>query len=122
MITALRLDLIPDNTSDLPRSAGCAYYGTAYAASVGGCSEVRADSRSGGIAAATDDFYQLNIDSNYIRMDRISKNQYWLQQPTDYGKLEITINLSKPEKDPKEIALLKTWLRSQLSEMSALCR
>lgn len=60
-----------------------------------------------GIAAATDAFYKLSIDSNYIRMDRIAKNQYWLHA-TLYGNLEMTINLSKPEKDPKEIALLKT--------------
>ncbi|MUT68453.1 UDP-glucose--hexose-1-phosphate uridylyltransferase [Paenibacillus sp. NEAU-GSW1] len=60
-----------------------------------------------GIAQATDAFYKLNIDSNYIRMDRIRRNKYWLQ-PTEYGELEITINLSKPEKDPKEIALLRT--------------
>lgn len=60
-----------------------------------------------GISEATDAFYKLNIDSNYIRMDRIRKNKYWLYD-TDYGNLEITINLSKPEKDPKEIALLKT--------------
>ncbi|CAM4020510.1 UDP-glucose--hexose-1-phosphate uridylyltransferase [Paenibacillus alkaliterrae] len=60
-----------------------------------------------GLQAATDSFYNLNIDSNYIRMDRIRKNQYWLHE-TEFGKLEITINLSKPEKDPKEIALLKT--------------
>ncbi|MFC4779589.1 UDP-glucose--hexose-1-phosphate uridylyltransferase [Paenibacillus sp. GCM10023252] len=60
-----------------------------------------------GLPKATDQFYKLNIDSNYIRMDRIAKNKRWLQA-TDYGNLEITINLSKPEKDPKEIALLKT--------------
>ncbi|WP_042170799.1 UDP-glucose--hexose-1-phosphate uridylyltransferase [Paenibacillus gorillae] len=60
-----------------------------------------------GIAAATDAFYKLNIDSNYIRMDRIRRNKYWLHE-TDYGALEITINLSKPEKDPKEIALLRS--------------
>lgn len=60
-----------------------------------------------GIAAATDAFYKLNIDANYIRMDRVRKNEYWLQS-TAYGPLEMTINLSKPEKDPKEIALLKT--------------
>jgi UDPglucose--hexose-1-phosphate uridylyltransferase len=53
--------------------------------------------------AATDFFYQLSINSNYIRMDRIDKNVYWLAD-TDYGDLEITINLSKPEKDPQEIA------------------
>ncbi|WP_058303510.1 UDP-glucose--hexose-1-phosphate uridylyltransferase [Gorillibacterium timonense] len=52
---------------------------------------------------ATDWFYQLSTDSNYIRMDRIRKNEMWLA-PTEYGDLEITVNLSKPEKDPKEIA------------------
>ena len=56
-----------------------------------------------GVRAATDWFYRLSIDSNYIRMDRIRKNEYWLA-PTTFGDLEITINLSKPLKDPKEIA------------------
>ncbi|QUI21282.1 UDP-glucose--hexose-1-phosphate uridylyltransferase [Vallitalea pronyensis] len=55
-----------------------------------------------GIEAATNYYYQLSKDSNYIRMDRIAKNAYWLAK-TDVGELEITINLSKPEKDPKEI-------------------
>lgn len=64
-----------------------------------------------GIEQATSDFYQQSIDSNYIRMDRIRKNGYWLA-PTEYGDLEITVNLSKPEKDPKEIALLKTLPQS----------
>ncbi|SDD16041.1 UDPglucose--hexose-1-phosphate uridylyltransferase [Paenibacillus sp. UNCCL117] len=59
-----------------------------------------------GIERATDDFYKLSTDSNYIRMDRINNNLYWLAA-TDYGDLEITVNLSKPEKDPKEIAMLK---------------
>jgi len=58
------------------------------------------------IVAATDYFYKQSVASNYIRMDRVAKNQYWLTE-TSYGALEITINLSKPEKDPKEIALLK---------------
>ncbi len=58
---------------------------------------------SKGGEAATDYFYKLSKDSNYIRMDRISKNMYW-QVETKYGNLEMTINLSKPEKDPKEIA------------------
>ncbi|MCL6457549.1 MAG: UDP-glucose--hexose-1-phosphate uridylyltransferase, partial [Gorillibacterium sp.] len=52
---------------------------------------------------ATASFYRMSIDSNYIRMDRIAKNDYWLS-PTEYGDLEMTVNLSKPEKDPKEIA------------------
>ncbi|MFC4304247.1 UDP-glucose--hexose-1-phosphate uridylyltransferase [Cohnella boryungensis] len=64
-----------------------------------------------GIASATDWFYQLNIDSNYIRMDRIQKNGYWKHRTPD-GELEITVNLSKPEKDPREIALLKTLPQS----------
>ncbi|WP_379133260.1 UDP-glucose--hexose-1-phosphate uridylyltransferase [Paenibacillus sp. sgz500958] len=59
-----------------------------------------------GIAAATDRFYKLSIDSNYIRMDRISKNVYWLQE-SPYGNIEMTINLSKPEKSPKEIAMAR---------------
>jgi len=64
-----------------------------------------------GIASATDWFYKLNIDSNYIRMDRIKKNGYWKHRTPD-GELEITVNLSKPEKDPKEIALLKSLPQS----------
>lgn len=59
-----------------------------------------------GIQKATDYFYRLSCDSNYIRMDRISKNIYW-QVPTEYGILEITVNLSKPEKDPREIELAR---------------
>jgi len=64
-----------------------------------------------GIASATDWFYKMNIDSNYIRMDRIKKNGYWKHRTPD-GELEITVNLSKPEKDPREIALLKTLPQS----------
>lgn len=59
-----------------------------------------------GKKAATDEFYALSQASNYIRMDRIAKNLYW-EAPADYGALEITVNLSKPEKDPKEIAASK---------------
>ncbi|WP_229522399.1 UDP-glucose--hexose-1-phosphate uridylyltransferase [Paenibacillus monticola] len=59
-----------------------------------------------GISAATDRFYKLSIDSNYIRMDRISKNVYWLQD-SPYGDIEMTINLSKPEKSSKEIAMAR---------------
>ena len=52
---------------------------------------------------ATNDFYELNKQSNYIRTDRIAKNILW-EHPSKYGNLEITINLSKPEKDPRDIA------------------
>ncbi|MEE3420402.1 MAG: UDP-glucose--hexose-1-phosphate uridylyltransferase [Lachnospiraceae bacterium] len=53
--------------------------------------------------AATDYFYKLSCDSDYIRRYRIKKDRKWLA-PTKYGDLDITINLSKPEKDPKAIA------------------
>lgn len=52
--------------------------------------------------SATDYFYELSKSSNYIRLDRIRKNLHW-ETLTDFGPLEITINLSKPEKDPNEI-------------------
>lgn len=53
---------------------------------------------------ATDYFYKLSNDSNYIRKDRISKDIKWITA-SEYGDIEITINMSKPEKDPKAIAL-----------------
>jgi len=59
-----------------------------------------------GILQATDWFYELSIHSDYVKMNRIKRNLYW-RTATDYGDLEITVNLSKPEKDPREIALLK---------------
>ena len=59
-----------------------------------------------GPKAATNYFYKLCIDSNYIRTAQIAKNIKWVT-PTQYGDLEITINLTKPEKDPKTIALEK---------------
>ena len=55
---------------------------------------------------ATDFFYKLSQDSDYIRRYRIVKDQKWVA-PTKYGDLDITINLSKPEKDPKAIAAAK---------------
>ncbi|MDD4796267.1 MAG: UDP-glucose--hexose-1-phosphate uridylyltransferase [Eubacteriales bacterium] len=64
-------------------------------------------SQNQGITAATDWFYQFCQDIGYIRSDRIAKNVAW-EHPCRYGRLEITINLSKPEKDPREIALLKS--------------
>ncbi|HEL1584889.1 TPA: UDP-glucose--hexose-1-phosphate uridylyltransferase [Streptococcus suis] len=49
------------------------------------------------------DFYELSKRNDYIKLAAIAKNVYY-QVDTDYGKLEVTINLSKPEKDPKSIA------------------
>ena len=52
---------------------------------------------------ATDWYYRFSQDTNYIRRDRIAKDVKWVAL-TEYGELDITINLSKPEKDPKAIA------------------
>ena len=56
---------------------------------------------------ATDYYYDLSRASDYIRTYRVAKDQKWVVA-TEYGDLDITINLSKPEKDPKMIALAKT--------------
>jgi len=52
---------------------------------------------------ATDWYYEFSGDTNYIRRDRIAKDRKWTVD-TEYGTIDITINLSKPEKDPKAIA------------------
>ncbi|HIW81599.1 MAG TPA: UDP-glucose--hexose-1-phosphate uridylyltransferase [Candidatus Acetatifactor stercoripullorum] len=61
--------------------------------------------------AATDYYYKLSRDSDYIRRYRICKDQKWVTS-TKYGDLDITINLSKPEKDPKAIAAAKNARQS----------
>ena len=61
--------------------------------------------------AATDFYYKLSCDSDYIRRYRIARDMKWLA-PTEYGDLDITINLSKPEKDPKAIAAAKNAKQS----------
>ena len=53
--------------------------------------------------AATDDFYRTCCDAGYVRRAAIARNVKW-NTATEWGDLEITINLSKPEKDPREIA------------------
>lgn len=60
---------------------------------------------------ATDYFYKLSCDSNYIRRQRIKKDRKWTTE-TEFGTLDITINLSKPEKDPKAIAAAKNAKQS----------
>ena len=55
------------------------------------------------VKKATDWYYDFSKATNYIRTDRIAKDMKWLA-PTEYGDLDITINLSKPEKDPRDIA------------------
>ncbi|MBR2418382.1 MAG: UDP-glucose--hexose-1-phosphate uridylyltransferase, partial [Clostridia bacterium] len=55
---------------------------------------------------ATDYYYKLSRDTDYIRRYRIKKDMKWKTE-TEYGEIDITINLSKPEKDPKAIAAAK---------------
>lgn len=69
---------------------------------------------------ATDYYYNLSIASNYIRKDRIDKNIIWKTE-TEYGDLDITVNLSKPEKDPKEIAKAKL-VKSSSYPKCLLCK
>ncbi|MGL4662849.1 MAG: UDP-glucose--hexose-1-phosphate uridylyltransferase [Culicoidibacterales bacterium] len=64
---------------------------------------------------ATDTFYTWNQDINYIRRNRIARDQKWKHQ-TQYGEIDITINLSKPEKDPRDIALALTQDTSSYPE------
>ncbi|WP_270427093.1 UDP-glucose--hexose-1-phosphate uridylyltransferase [Fusobacterium mortiferum] len=60
-------------------------------------------SQEKGIEEATNFYYDFAQKSNYIRTDRIAKNMHWYSA-TEYGDMEITVNLSKPEKDPRDIA------------------
>ena len=53
--------------------------------------------------AATDWYYRFSGDTNYIRRDRVAKDRRWTVD-SDYGTIDISINLSKPEKDPRDIA------------------
>lgn len=69
---------------------------------------------------ATDYYYELSQNSDYIRRYRILKDKKW-QVDTEYGKLDITINLSKPEKDPKDIAVLKDAVSSDYPKC-VLCK
>ena len=70
--------------------------------------------------AATDYYYKFSCDSDYIRRYRICKDVKWIA-PTQYGDLDITINLSKPEKDPKAIAAAKLAKQSGYPKC-LLCR
>jgi UDPglucose--hexose-1-phosphate uridylyltransferase len=61
--------------------------------------------------AATEYFYSLSKYVNYIRTERIKKDEKWITE-SSYGDIEITINLSKPEKDPRDIAAAKNHISS----------
>ena len=78
--------------------------------------ELRADSP----VKATEYFYNLGVSSNYIRSERTAKNICW-KTSTEFGELDITINMSKPEKDPRDIAKAKT-IKSTGYPKCLLCR
>ena len=61
--------------------------------------------------SATDYYYKLSCNSDYIRRYRIKRDMKWVT-PTEYGDIDITVNLSKPEKDPKAIAAAKNAKQS----------
>lgn len=69
---------------------------------------------------ATDYYYKLSRDSDYIRRYRVCKDMKWVTK-TEYGDIDITINLSKPEKDPKAIAAAKLAKQSGYPKCQ-LCR
>ena len=68
---------------------------------------------------ATNYFYHISRDSNYVKVNRIAKNISFTT-PSPYGNLDITINLSKPEKDPKDIAKQKS-MKSSTYPTCLLC-
>ncbi len=71
---------------------------------------------------ATDWYYKLSCDSNYIRTDRIAKDRRW-KLDTEFGVMDITINLSKPEKDPKAIAAARLMQAQSVAyPKCALCK
>ena len=70
--------------------------------------------------AATDWFYGLGLASNYIRKARVDRNVCW-KAATEYGELDVTINLSKPEKDPRDIARARAATPSSYPKCP-LCR
>lgn len=73
-----------------------------------------------GPKAATSWFYEMQQHAHYIHTGRIAKNVQWFT-PTEDGELEITINLSKPEKDPKAIAEAKQLSQKQYP-LCLLCK
>lgn len=69
--------------------------------------------------AATDYYYKLSRDTDYIRTYRVKKDLRWVYK-SDFGDLDITVNLSKPEKDPKAIAAARNATKSSYPKC-ALC-
>lgn len=70
--------------------------------------------------AATEYYYKLSRDTDYIRTYRVKKDLRWVYK-SEFGDLDITVNLSKPEKDPKAIAAARNAKKSAYPKC-ALCR
>ena len=116
----LAIGLIPENTATYRDLLDAKIMGLLMPRPSETIAAFRKTESEQGIAAATDAFYKLSVASNYIRMDRVRQNIYW-EQPTPFGDMEITINLSKPEKNPKEIAMAKL-LPTPVYPKCQLCR
>ena len=71
-------------------------------------------------AEATNWYYKFSCDTDYIRRYRIKKDMRW-KYPCEYGELDITINLSKPEKDPKAIAAAKNAPQTAYPKCQLCC-
>ncbi|OWA37866.1 galactose-1-phosphate uridylyltransferase [Saccharibacillus sp. O16] len=100
---AAQIGMIPENTDTQRDLLDAKLMGLLLARPSEVVRDFREAEAEGGITAATDRFYKWCIDSNYIRMDRVAKNVLWVHE-SEFGPIEITINLSKPEKTPEEIA------------------
>lgn len=70
--------------------------------------------------AALEYLYHISQKSNYIKVEDNKKNEYF-KYDSKYGELEITINLAKPEKDPKDIAKLKSLATTNTYPECQLC-
>mgnify|MGYP000146342589 FL=1 len=69
--------------------------------------------------AATDWYYALSQNLNYVRRGRIAKDLKWTYA-SEYGTLDITINRSKPEKDPRDIAAAKSAKHLHIPSVSCV--
>lgn len=106
LIYAIDKDLLPDNTISYMDLFDTKIMGALMPRESEVVKNFFDTYKNRGSEYATTEYYNLSKASNYIRMDRISQNLCWNTE-TDYGSLDITVNLSKPEKDPKEIAASK---------------
>ncbi|MGZ9584821.1 UDP-glucose--hexose-1-phosphate uridylyltransferase [Paenibacillus marinisediminis] len=100
------IGLIPDNSTTQRDLLDASIMGMLMPRPSEAANQFWQTARTEGIVQATRHFYNLSIDSNYIRMDRVRKNVEW-EHESEYGPIQMTINVSKPEKSPQEIALAR---------------